>query len=340
MYTPVIKLNDLANKEISFDIVIEVLKSTFKTELFQDKTWLTYARNLVIWIKLSKIPLADRFAEVRRGRGTGSIQDKENQLFYYSPSSLTKAYFKFLGGEEIHSRKHRDLVLLDLIDEDGYANDITGFSLNEYMALISSNFNKIDIAYNYSKKNQHAKTKDLIENLPQLFDGFTTVTSKKQIGSVILSWVTLKYAVENNIEFKPTKKGNYYYLSFSPKHALNTIIDLDRNRLEYTPNNKKKIRDLIDLGIVDEDDWQLTDRGLSILNSRNPEKELSLVALLCKSIQDFKKVVTNLSDSPSKKQMKLNYDSEFFKRMGKGSIKTRTSVYKNWISLIIEEGSS
>lgn len=344
VYTPIIKLKELNSSEISFEMVVEVLKSTFKTELFEDKTWLTYARNLVIWIKLSKIPLANRFAEVRRGRGSSSIQDTENQLFYYSPSSLTKAYFKFLGGEEIHSRKHRDLVLLDLIDEDDFAIDITGFSLHEYMALRSSNFNKIEIAYKYYLSNKQIKTKDLIENLPDLFEEFNTLTSKKQIGSVLLSWLSFRYAIENGLEFKPSKgrnsKGNYHYLSFSPKHALNTIIDLDRNRLEYSPNNKKKIIDLIDLGIVDEDDWQLTTKGLSILNSRNPEKKLSLIALSSKSIQEFKKAVTNFDKSPVNKQMVLNFNSEFFKGMGEGSIKTRTSVYKNWIQLIIEEGNS
>lgn len=343
-YTPVLKLQALDKVEISLEEIVIILKEIFKTEVFQEKTWLTYARNLVIWIKISGIDLINSIAEIRKGRGSIAITNKEDQLPFYSPSTVIQSYRKYLSGENIHPRKYRDLVLFDLVDEDDFPVDIAGLSLIDYLHLSAISFTKIEEAHQYYATNQNIKTKDLIKSLPNLFVGYKTQNSKNQVGSILLSWATFMYAIENNLEYNPStsrkSKGKYFYLSFSPKHAIKTIIDLDRNSIEFTPNNKKKIKDLVDLQIVNDDTWTLTEKGLVILNSLDPDLELAKIAQENTSIKAFLTIITNFSEEPEKKKMKLNYDSEFFKGMSDSSVRIRSSVYKSWAYFIMKNGSS
>lgn len=338
-YTPIIQLKELKKDEITLTDIVNVLQSVFKTAVYQEKTWLTYARNLVIWIKISRLDLYNRIAEIKKGRGGISIKDKYDQLPIYSPSVLIKTFRKYLAGSEIDSRKYRDLVLFDLIDEEDFAIDLTDISITEHLSSTALRFSKLSKAYNLYKTNITIRTKELIDSIPLLFEGQKTFTSKLQTGSIILSWITFIYKIQNGIEFNISssrnKKGRQYLFVFGPSHTIDTIIDLDQNILDLTPNNRKKLKDLIELRILDEDLQTLTELGLDILNSSNPDEELAIIASHNENIMGFVNMIENKEERPNKKGMIIG-DISYFKGLKESSKKVKMSIYKAWAELIFQ----
>lgn len=126
-YTPYINLKRLTQSRISKDDIIIVLKNIFKQE-FQDNTWDSYAKILISWFLLSNLDIKNKLIEPVKGRGknnTGlALGDKSKSI----PRSSIKEVVEILpllssSPNLINKRFNRDLILLDLINEQYTVTD-------------------------------------------------------------------------------------------------------------------------------------------------------------------------------------------------------------------------
>ncbi|MCD4745866.1 MAG: AAA family ATPase [Bacteroidales bacterium] len=121
-YTPYLSLKKADSNKISKSDVIITLKSIFKQE-YQDNTWDAYAKNLINWIMLSNLDIKSKLVIPRKGRGKNIQKITQNDLKNFIPRSSLKEILETLpllliDTTSISSRFYRDLVLIDIIDEN------------------------------------------------------------------------------------------------------------------------------------------------------------------------------------------------------------------------------
>lgn len=127
-YTPYLSLKKENLNKISKTDVINTLKSIFKQE-FQDNTWDAYAKNLINWFTLSNLDIKSKLIIPRKGRGKNIQKISEKELINFLPKSSLNDIIETLplltiDKTSISSRFYRDLLLLNVIDED---RDLTNF---------------------------------------------------------------------------------------------------------------------------------------------------------------------------------------------------------------------
>lgn len=342
-YTPYLELLKLKKEIIQVTDIVTVLKSIFKTEKFEDNTWDTYAKYLIIWFKMSDLPIKEKIVDIVKGRGNVKIVDKYEQVPGYSPLICIKSFEKYKkDGDVLIQRKIRDLILMDLISEDG-ETIYSGDNIQQRIAEEAKKNKLIKCTYDIIKTNGKLKSNELIKKLGTKFQSYSSETSKRQVASILLSWANflLSYETAGNVNLIfSNKKRNLgdYYLSFGPNHVIDTIIEIDNN---LQTKNNRKINDLIFLGIAKEEGSNviLSDIGLDILNSSEPEVVLASFIGKNKHLQSFKNILDKCHSNKLDSVMKNDLIKGYFKGYSESSIKTKTSLYNGWVKYQIKYSS-
>lgn len=199
-YTPYIALQKLSQNKILKSDVIQVLKNIFKQD-FQDKTWDSYAKNIISWFLLSDLDVKNKLIEPTKGRGKGKtsliLGDKSNLI----PRSSLKEILEQIpllssNPNLINSKFNRDILLLDLIDSD---SELTDFGRQ----VIASN-EQTQIQYLKEKiltlqkmkklndmfiTNKNVKAKDIISQLPKDFFDGEKDSSKVIYATKAMTWI-------------------------------------------------------------------------------------------------------------------------------------------------------
>lgn len=121
-YTPYLSLKKANLNKISKNDVIPILKEIFKQE-YQDNTWDAYAKNLINWFLISNLDIKSKLIIPRKGRGKNIQKISQKDLKNFLPKSTLKDILQtlpliLLDKSSISSRFYRDLLLLNVIDED------------------------------------------------------------------------------------------------------------------------------------------------------------------------------------------------------------------------------
>jgi len=121
-YTPYLALKKASLNKISKNDVIPILKAIFKQE-YQDNTWDAYAKNLINWFLISNLDIKSKLVIPRKGRGKNIQKISQKELKNFLPKSSLKDILQtlpllLLDKSSISSRFYRDLLLLNVIDED------------------------------------------------------------------------------------------------------------------------------------------------------------------------------------------------------------------------------
>ena len=284
---------------------------------------------------MSDLNFRDKIVDIVRGRGSISIKDKYDQIPYYSPLVCIKSFEKYLDNSEVISqRKIRDLVLMDLVSEDGetvYSED----NIQKRIVEEAKKNNPINQTYTLLKSLGKLKSNDVVDKLGSTLDSYKSDTSKRQVASVLLSWANflLIYEKDGNVTVSfANKKRNLgaYFLSFGPNYIIDIIIDIDNNADIL---DKRKVNDMIFLGLLTEigNNFELTENALKILNAVEPELALSNFIENNTHIQEFKSVYENCSERKLLDLMKNKRVKEFFNGYSESSIKTKLSIYQGWL---------
>lgn len=121
-YTPYLALKKGNLNRISKNDVIPILKEIFKQE-YQDNTWDAYAKNLINWFIISNLDIRSKLIIPKKGRGKNIQKISQKDLKTFLPKSTLKDILQtlpilLLDKSSISSRFYRDLLLLNVIDED------------------------------------------------------------------------------------------------------------------------------------------------------------------------------------------------------------------------------
>jgi hypothetical protein len=343
-YTPYFELLKLKKEVIEVADIVAVLKAIFKTEKFEENTWNTYAKYLIIWLKMSDLTIKDKIVDIVKGRGGVKIENRYNQIPGYSPLVCIKSFEKYkTDNDSLIQRKVRDLILMDLVSEDGETLN-SGDDIQ--FILVREARKNIPIRQTHDLLNLNPKLKSdkLIEELSSLFKSYSSESTKKQVASVLLSWANflINYESSGNVNLIfSNKKRNLgdYYLSYNPNYVIDAIIDIDTN--SDTKKNRK-INDLIFLGIAKEEGSTtvLSEVGLDILNSSDPEFTLSDFIEKNEHLQRYRTALVNCHNKKLADLIKEDSIKNFFTGYSESSIKTKVSLYNGWISFQDKYNSS
>jgi len=199
-YTPYLTLKRANHVKINKEIIIQVLKSTFKQE-FQDGTWEAYATTLMSWLDLSNIDIKSKLIKPRKGRG----KSNEALTFDNLQNSLPKSSFKeiielipllTIDINSINVRYHRDLILLGLIDESKelteFAKELFIRPKNEAGEILKNrvrNLKKSKSILKDLKRLGKISSKKLVEmKSDDFFDG-NKISSKNIYAGKALTWL-------------------------------------------------------------------------------------------------------------------------------------------------------
>lgn len=332
-YTPYIELKKLTKNKITTDDIKDVLKKIFKTEKFEENTWNAYAKQLSIWFGLSNLDIKYKLEESKRGKGTYSV-NKEKHIPYYSPSTLFESYANILQGKPINKRKARDLFLLNLVDENGeFLTDIKNLQSHVYSEALK--IKKIKKAYEFIKLNNNFSQREFIESKQQILQNYKTLNSKRQATSIVFGWVRFLDAYKTGKTIKTTTRkkiiSNYTY-AFGPNHVLKTFNNFANGNLTLNSNNKRKLRDLEHLGLLDYDvnEYKLNLKGKQLINSLNPTKTIVEFALNDNDILLFLKYYKTINSNTDIKEI-INKEDCFFSHWNSESSKrAKCSIYLSW----------
>jgi hypothetical protein len=170
-YTPYLKLRNLNKNKIAKADVVQILKSTFKQE-FQDTTWEYYANYLISWLLFSNLDIKNKLIKPVKGRGKGKSNivfgDKSEMIPRSSLREITEQIPLLLNNEDIiNKRFKRDLLLLDIIDEQ---NKLTDFGND--LAFIKESILE-------QRLRDKCLQLDKMKTIKRLIDDGIRITSKK-----------------------------------------------------------------------------------------------------------------------------------------------------------------
>lgn len=197
-YTPYLVLKKLNLSHITKDDITNVIKGIFKRE-FQDKTWDTYSLTLISWFLQSKIDIKSKIVEPKKGRGKNSklLLASNSVIPRSSKNDILKLLQSFkTNTTPIKSKYFRDLLLLDIIDED------RNFTINGKRILTLSELQQTAILQEkimtipkmaklrkILQANPKIKAKDLLAILPSDFFEGKVPSSKIIYASTAISWI-------------------------------------------------------------------------------------------------------------------------------------------------------
>jgi len=205
-YTPYLALKKANHFKITKDIVLQVLKTTFKQE-FQDSTWDAYAKNLISWFLTSELDIKSKISEPTRGRGIGTLTGSvtggrtltKMDLNQATPRHSLKEVLEIIplleeSSASINHRIFRDLMLIGVIDD---RKNLTGLGkdliFNEDKERLLKEFivalPKMAELQKDVLANPKIKTKELVRMKPSDFFAGKEESSKIIYATKALSWV-------------------------------------------------------------------------------------------------------------------------------------------------------
>lgn len=121
-YTPYIHLSKLSLNKITKEDVIKTLKDIFKQD-FQERTWDSYAKNIINWLLFSDLEIKYKLIEPQKGRGKKrsliNIEDKNALLPRNSITNICKQLDVIANNpKQLNSGYYRDMQLLEIINAD------------------------------------------------------------------------------------------------------------------------------------------------------------------------------------------------------------------------------
>ena len=199
-YTPYLSLKKEKVNKISKTDVINTLKSIFKQE-FQDNTWDAYAKNLINWFTISNLDIKSKLIIPRKGRGKNIQKISEKELKNFLPkSSLTEIIETIpllsIDKTSISSKFYRDLLLLNIIDEDRnlttFGEEIifkSEYECRQTLKLKCMDLPKMQRLKDLIDKNPKIKSKQLIEMESDDFFEGTKESSKVIYATKAITWL-------------------------------------------------------------------------------------------------------------------------------------------------------
>jgi hypothetical protein len=199
-YTPYLALTKLKQNSISKNDIINILKSIFKQE-FQDNTWDAYSKNLINWLMLSNLSIKNKLIVPKKGRGKNIQRITQKELKNFLPKSSVKDILQTLpllliDKSSISSRFYRDLILLNIIDEN---RNLTEFGKriifkdeSEWKPLIQKkcmDLPKMQYLKTVLENKPKIKAKELIEMEKEDFFEGNKKSSKIIYASKALTWL-------------------------------------------------------------------------------------------------------------------------------------------------------
>lgn len=199
-YTPYLALKKAHLNKISKNDVIVTLKGIFKQE-FQDNTWDAYAKNLINWFMISNLDIKSKLLIPRKGRGKNIQKITQKDLKNFLPKSSIKDILQtlpllLLDKSSISSRFYRDLLLLNVIDEDRnltkFGDGIIFRDESEWKPILQKKcmtLPKMQRLKEIIDSNPKIKAKELIKmEKPDFFEG-TKESSKVIYVTKALTWL-------------------------------------------------------------------------------------------------------------------------------------------------------
>lgn len=199
-YTPYVNLKKSNQNRITKTDIIQTLKSSFKQD-FQDKTWDSYAKNIISWFLLSDLDIKNRLVEPTKGRSTSRtnliIGDKSEMI----PRSSIKEIIEQIpllasNPSLINSKFNRDLMLLEIIDNH---NELTDYGKDLVLKdeliqrqLLKNNIltlPKMKSIQDYMNKQAKTNSKDLIGQFPANFFDGEKESSKIIYATKAMTWL-------------------------------------------------------------------------------------------------------------------------------------------------------
>lgn len=199
-YTPYLSLKRENLTKISKMDVINTLKGIFKQE-FQDNTWDAYAKNLINWFTISNLDIKSKLIIPRKGRGKNIQKISEKELINFLPKSSLNEIIETLplltiDKTSISSKFYRDLLLLNIIDEDrnltSFGEEIIFKSEYECRQTLKSkcmNLPKMQKLKDIIIKNPKIKSKQIIEMENDDFFEGSKESSKIIYATKALTWL-------------------------------------------------------------------------------------------------------------------------------------------------------
>jgi hypothetical protein len=237
------------------------------------------------------------------------------------------------------------MYLLNLFSDEGeLITDIENIQHFVYTEALT--IKKIKDVYNLVKENPSLNQKEFISQDKKIISNYKTLASKKQATSIIFNWVNycLSFESGNTVSMRARRRNNdLYYYAFGPNNAVSTLIDFSQGNLTLEPNNKRKLRDLEHLGLLDfkHGNYLINSSGLQIIKSDKPEELLANFAEKDKNIQLFLKHCLTPTDSPKTEKI-IESEKEFFAHLNShGSKRAKCSVFYSWAKFIrkVKNGS-
>lgn len=199
-YTPYLALKREKFTKISKNDVIIILKNIFKQE-FQDNTWEAYAKNLINWFLISNLDIKSKLIIPKKGRGKNIQKISQNEITNFLPKSSIKDILHtipllFFDKTSISSRFYRDLLLLNIIDEDRnltkFGESVISKDESEWKSLLQvqcMNLPKMKKLKEIIDKNKKIKSKELIAKLSNDFFEGKKESSKIIYATKALTWL-------------------------------------------------------------------------------------------------------------------------------------------------------
>lgn len=199
-YTPYLSLKKANLNKISKSDIIVTLKGIFKQE-FQDNTWDAYAKNLVNWFMISNLDIKPKLIIPRKGRGKSIQKITQKDLKNFLPKSSIKDILQtlpllLLDKTFISSRFYRDLLLLNIIDENRnltkFGNEIIFKDESKWKPMLQKKcmeLPKMQRLKEIINKNQKIKAKELIKMEKSDFFEGNKESSKVIYATKALTWL-------------------------------------------------------------------------------------------------------------------------------------------------------
>ena len=199
-YTPYLALKKTKQNSISKNDIISTLKSIFKQD-YQDNTWDAYAKNLIHWFMLSNLDIKNMLVIPRKGRGKSIQKITQKDLKNFLPKSSLKDILQtipllLIDKSSISSRYYRDLLLLNIIDENrnltSLGNEIIFKDESEWKPLLKEkcmNLPKMQVLKEVLEGNPKIKAKELIGMQNDDFFEGNKESSKIIYASKAMTWL-------------------------------------------------------------------------------------------------------------------------------------------------------
>ncbi|GAB3638206.1 hypothetical protein GCM10027422_37960 [Hymenobacter arcticus] len=355
VYTPYIELAKIKHSKFSSFDVVSVLKKIFKGYSYQDKTWKMYAATLINWFKNAGMDIANNYKAIRSSHVKSSSAKDLGGAYYsqnvprLSPASIIQYFEAFKAGEVLPNRISLELRNFELIFADGSGDYVAkefnaqDTSVEDYIRNRAKSIDKIDKVVNYLGNNQRPKSSDLQKDMPELFEGRTTVNSRNVAASNLINWARFSaidgasalyartYVIEKSIIITISR--------VAPKLLLEFLYRLDEVYFE-TSQDKIKLRALMKLGLVVDDRgiYVLSREGQNMLKISSDEDKLTCMAELAMKDEKFKQLLAICRDNMKSLMVEEALKKvlpESFSRYSALSLRNRALTIKSWMSNLL-----